>query len=221
MNFKGYIFDIDGTITATNRLIFATFNHVADKYLNKFLTDSEIISLFGPTEDVILKVWMGKNYEEARKDYYKFYDVNHDSMASPYPGIIEIIKEIKDSGLPLGIYTGKGRTSTEITLSKIGILDYFDLIISGDDVRNHKPSPEGIQKFAEKFNLFPENILMIGDAPADIIAAKTAGAKVASVLWDSYALDTIKRLKADFYFKTVIELHKFIKRQLKKCKSNL
>ena len=70
MKFKGYIFDIDGTITATNDLIFATFNHVADKYLNKSLTNSEIIALFGPTEDVILKDWMGSKYEEARKDYY-------------------------------------------------------------------------------------------------------------------------------------------------------
>lgn len=221
MNFKGYIFDIDGTITATNNLIFATFNHVADKYLNKYLIDNEIIALFGPTEDVILKDWMGHNYEDARKDYYKFYDLNHDKMASPYPGIIEIIKEIKEHNLPLGIYTGKGRISTEITLSKIGILNYFDLIISGDDVKNHKPSPEGIVKFAEKFNILPENILMIGDAPADIIAAKTAGAKVASVLWDSYAIDTIRRLRADFYFNTVIDLHKFVKRQLKKIKKNL
>jgi HAD superfamily hydrolase (TIGR01509 family) len=221
MKFKGYIFDIDGTITATNDLIFATFNHVADKYLNKSLTNSEIIALFGPTEDVILKDWMGPKYEEARRDYYEFYDLNHDKMATAYPGIIEIIKEIKNNGLPLGIYTGKGRISTQITLSKIGILDYFDLIISGDDVKNHKPSPEGILKFAEKFNLQPSNILMIGDAPADIIAAKTAGAKVASVLWDSYALDTIKRLKADFYFNTVEELHKFISRQLKKIKIKL
>ncbi|HPN37486.1 MAG TPA: HAD family hydrolase [Melioribacteraceae bacterium] len=221
MIFKGYIFDIDGTITATNKLIFATFNHVADKYLNKFLTDSEIISLFGPTEDIILKDWMGHNFEQARKDYYKFYDLNHEKMASAYPGIIDIILEIKNCGLPLGIYTGKGRTSTEITLKKIGIFSYFDLIISGDDVKNHKPSPEGINKFIEKFNLLPENILMIGDAPADIIAAKTAGAKVASVLWDSYAIDTIKRLKADFYFETVNELHKFIRRQLRKVKNKL
>lgn len=220
MSFKGYIFDIDGTITATNKLIFATFNHVAEKYLNKNLTDSEIIALFGPTEDVILKDWMGKNYEKARIDYYNFYDLNHDKLASPYPGIIEVIKNIKQHNIPLGIYTGKGRISTEITLNKIGLLDFFDLIISGDDVEHHKPSPEGIIKFAKKFNISTTEILMIGDAPADIIAAKTAGAKVASVLWDSYALDTIKRLKANYYFYTVDELNAFVKRQLKKIKKN-
>jgi len=51
--FEGIIFDIDGTLTSTNELIFASFNHVATKYLNKKLTNEEIISLFGPPEDTI------------------------------------------------------------------------------------------------------------------------------------------------------------------------
>jgi len=55
--FEGIIFDIDGTLTSTNELIFASFNHVASKYLNKKLTNEEIISLFGPPEDTILKGW--------------------------------------------------------------------------------------------------------------------------------------------------------------------
>jgi len=53
--FDGFIFDIDGTLTSTNQLIFDSFNFIAKKYLNKSFTDEEIISMFGPTEDVILK----------------------------------------------------------------------------------------------------------------------------------------------------------------------
>ena len=71
--FEGFIFDIDGTLTSTNELIFASFNHIAKKYLNKTFTDEEIISLFGPTEDVILKEWCGDKFEEAKEDYYNFY----------------------------------------------------------------------------------------------------------------------------------------------------
>lgn len=54
MNFKGIIFDIDGTLTSTNELIFNSFNHIFHKYFNKLLTHDEIISLFGPTEDEII-----------------------------------------------------------------------------------------------------------------------------------------------------------------------
>ncbi len=212
--FKGYIFDIDGTLTSTNDLIFASFNHVTKKFLGKHYTNEEIIELFGPTEDYILEKLMGDNFETAKTEYYKFYDEMHESMADSYPGIKNIVFKIKEAGLPLGIYTGKGRTSSIITLKKIGLYETFDLLVSGDDVKEHKPSPEGIKQFAHKFNLDPHDILMIGDAPADIIAAKTAGAKSASVLWDSYAADIAKRLKANYYFNSVIELENFINKNL-------
>ena len=93
-NFDGIIFDIDGTLTSTNELIFASFNYVMNKYLNKTLTNNEIISLFGPTEDVILEEWTGEDYQKARQDYYNFYSENH-AMADLYPGILDMLTFIK------------------------------------------------------------------------------------------------------------------------------
>jgi len=59
--FDGFIFDIDGTLTSTNQLIFDSFNFIAKKYLNRAFTDEEIVAMFGPAEDVILKEWCGEN----------------------------------------------------------------------------------------------------------------------------------------------------------------
>jgi len=210
MKIKGIIFDIDGTLISTNELIFASFNHVANKYLNKNFSNEEIIELFGPTEDYILKEMMKENYEIARRDYFEFYSANHNKLTKQIIGIAELIQSIKLNQIMLSIYTGKGRTSTEITLEKLDIKNYFDMIISGDDVENHKPSPEGITLFLEKFNLSPENVLMVGDAPADVIAARNADVKIASVLWDSYAEDEVKKLRSDYYFYTVKEFSDFI-----------
>ena len=75
--FKGIIFDVDGTLTYTNQLIFDSFNHIAEKYIGKRFSDEEIIELFGPTEDVILKEICKDDYESARKDYYSYYKDNH------------------------------------------------------------------------------------------------------------------------------------------------
>jgi HAD superfamily hydrolase (TIGR01549 family) len=208
--FTGIIFDIDGTLTSTNELIFASFNHVAEKYLHKQFTDKEITKMFGPTEDVILKQWCPDNYDEARKDYYDFYEKNH-SMADLYPGIIEILDILKRNNILLSIYTGKGRDASIITLQKLKIYDYFDLIITGDEVKEHKPSPEGITMFLEKFRLPKDKVLMVGDAPADIRASRTAGVKVASVIWDSYSKDEVLKLTPDYLFYSVYELKEFIK----------
>jgi pyrophosphatase PpaX len=87
--FDGFIFDVDGTLTSTNQLIFDSFNFIAKRYLNKTFSDDEIVAMFGPTEDVILKEWCGDNFEEARTEYYKYYSDNH-WKAKLYPGIKEM-----------------------------------------------------------------------------------------------------------------------------------
>lgn len=209
MNFRGIIFDIDGTLTSTNELIFASFNHVTKKYLGKTFTPDEIVRLFGPTEDQILKEMCGGNFENAKKDYYDFYTQNH-HMADLYPGIKEILSELKKRNILLSIYTGKGRKAAVITLKKLEIHDYFDLIITGDDVLEHKPSAEGINLFIEKYHLKKEEVLMIGDSPADVKASKAAGVKIASVLWDSYAKEKVLQLNSDYIFHSVEELKNFL-----------
>ena len=213
MKFKGIIFDIDGTLTSTNELIFASFNHITEKYLGRKYSSDEIVSLFGPTEDQILKDMCGDNFEQAKKEYYNFYSGNH-HMADLYPGIKEILAHLKGKNILLSIYTGKGRKAAIITLKKLAIHDYFDLIITGDDVQEHKPSAEGINKFLEQFSLRKNEVLMIGDSPADIKAANSAGVKIASVLWDSYAKEKVLQLKSDFVFHSVEELKMFLEKNI-------
>jgi pyrophosphatase PpaX len=207
--FDGFIFDIDGTLTSTNQLIFDSFNFIAKKFLNRTFTDDEIIGLFGPTEGQIIEKLFGGNHKTVSEDYYKFYSDNH-SMADIYPGLKEILFELKNNNYPVGIFTGKGRASSMITLTKLGVDKYFDLIVTGDDVENQKPSPEGILKFVNKFKLDPKKVLMIGDSVSDVKAARDAGVKIASVLWDSYGIEEVKRLKSDYYFHSVEELNSFL-----------
>lgn len=209
-NFDGIIFDIDGTLTETNELIYATFNHVIKKHLDKTYTIPEITALFGPTAEVIIRELVKENTEEAVEDYFSFYESNHNNMAKAYDGITEIVIDLKKQRIPLSIYTGKGRRSALITLKQVGLFDYFDMIVTGDDIADHKPSPEGVDLFVDKFNLPRENVLMIGDAPADIKAARATGIKIASVLWDSYAKDEVLEMGSDYYFNTVEELKSFL-----------
>ncbi len=206
---KGIIFDIDGTLTSTNELIFKSFNHIAKKYLDRTFTDKEIIALFGPTEDVILKEWCGENFETAKKDYYEFYKSHH-HIANLYPGIKELLDYLKTNGFLLAIFTGKGRQASLITLEELSIINYFDIIVTGDDVTNHKPSSEGIMKFVNEYNLKKDEVLMIGDSVADVRASQEAGIRIASALWDSYAAEKVKNLGSDYYFNTVEELREFL-----------
>jgi len=210
---KGVIFDIDGTLTSTNELIIAAFNHITNRHLNKTLIPEEVFSLFGPTEDKIIEDWFGENAEKVKRDYYSFYNDNH-AMANLYPGVKELLQFLKEKNILLSIYTGKGREASLLTLKKLEIYDCFDLIITGSDVKDHKPSPEGIEIFLDKYSLDKERVLMVGDAPADIKAARAAGVQVASAVWDSYAREEVLEMESNFVFHTVEEMKTFFEKEV-------
>jgi HAD superfamily hydrolase (TIGR01549 family) len=209
LRYKGIIFDIDGTLASTNQLIFDTFNFVASKFLNRIFTEKEIIAMFGPPEDVILKKLFSEETEKASEEYYNYYRENH-HIARIYPGIKELIEDLKKRSVLLSIFTGKGRRSSMITLMETELLNYFDLIVTGDDVLEHKPSAEGILRFVNEFKLPKDKVLMIGDAVSDVKAARSAGVDYASVLWDSYGAEKVKEINNDRVFHSVEELKEFI-----------
>jgi len=201
------IFDIDGTLTQTNDLIFASFNHVAEKYLGRQFSPNEIIALFGPPEEGALqKVFGDENLEGIMEELCGFYAAHHASMASLHAGIDDVLAHLKDRGIRLAVFTGKGRRTAMITLNALRIAPYFDMVVSGNDVINHKPHPEGILKVLEAFGLEPGQVLMVGDSLTDIRASRAAGVRIASVLWDSYEPERVRQANGECVFDRVEEM---------------
>jgi len=211
-HFSCFIFDLDGTLTHTNELIFATFNHVTEKYIGKTFTPVEITAMFGPPEEIAIERLVGKDKAlEAINDFFEFYRNNLTRMAGAYDGTREILQYLKQQGVLMAVFTRKGRTSTLITLDAIGFSPFFDCIVTGTDVVNHKPSAEGIKKILTAFDIEPGEALMVGDAVGDIKAAREAGVTMASVLWDSYGKDTILKMDVDYMFHSVEEFSRWVK----------
>lgn len=206
-HYRCLVFDVDGTLVQTNQLIFDAFNHIAERYVHRIYTPSEIIALFGPPEEDVVRAIVGEERAaEAMEEYLRFYRSYHKKIARLHDGIEFILRTCKEHGKILAVFTGKGRATTRITLEECGIVQYFDMIVTGDDVRAHKPSPEGLQKIMERYALQPSEMLLIGDAPADVTAARKAGIHIAAALWDSYAKETMVQMKTDFVFHRAEEL---------------
>ncbi len=202
--YKCIIFDMDGTLTQTNQLIYDAFNHIAEQYIHKRLTPREIVAYFGPPEKEAVQNMIGPEHiDEAMAEYYRFYNDRHDALASLYPGIIDVLRFLHAHNVLVALCTGKGRTTTDISLELFEIERYFDITITGDDVEEFKPSGEGIRAIIARFGLLPEQVLMVGDAVADVLAARDAGTDVASVVWDSYGKHEVLQLNADYVFDNV------------------
>jgi pyrophosphatase PpaX len=211
---KCIVFDMDGTLTQTNQLIYDSFNYIAQKYAGRTYTIPEIHAMFGPPEEeALLEIVRTDQMDEVMKDYLAFYRAHHSQLASLFPGIEDVLRTTKECGKTLALFTGKGTHTTRITLQEFHIDKYFDFVVTGNDVVNHKPSPEGLQKIMEHFALQPNEVLMVGDAVSDVKAAHDAGVKIAVVVWDSYAKDIVMQMKSDFIFHDVEEFHDWLKKQ--------
>ncbi len=207
---------MDGTLTQTNQLIFDSFNHIAEKYINKRLTPKEIVALFGPPEEEAVERMIGSQHiDNAMEEYYHFYQERHNELASLYPGIKKLLEFVKNKGMIIALFTGKGRRTTEITLHEFGIEQYFDMVVTGDDVDHFKPSGDGIKKIMHRYSLQPEEVLMVGDAVADIKAARESGVRIAAVIWDSYGKDMVLQAETDFLFHNVQEFHSWVEETLR------
>ena len=209
--YRCVIFDMDGTLTATNRLIFDAFNHIVVREGKTAMTDEQIMSLFGPPEEGALEKIVGTDrVEEAMEEYLRYYDQHHQSLASLHDGIRPLLDCLVQDDRALAIFTGKGRHTTAITLRHLRLEHFFQCVVTGNDVEQHKPSGEGIGKVMRELGADPASTIMVGDSVSDIKAAREAGVAVASVLWDAHAPEKVLELHPDFVFHSVQDLKTWI-----------
>jgi len=95
-----------------------------------------------------------------------------------YPGVIEGLQAWRSSGLKMGVVTNKPAIFTEVLLDRMGLADYFDVVVSGDTTAFKKPHPEPIRYACEWMGVAPEDNLHIGDSKNDIAAARAAGSAI-------------------------------------------
>lgn len=99
----------------------------------------------------------------------------YDSVDTPQPGVVDLVRGLRQLGLPLAVASSSRREWVAICLDRLGIADAFDVVVSGDDITHGKPAPDIYLRAAGMLSVPPRNCLAIEDAPAGIKAARAAG----------------------------------------------
>lgn len=177
------LFDFDGTVADTLPLIFTAFRSTFQQFLNQHYTDEQILALFGPTETVILqKILQPHEHETALTHFFEFYTTEHHRVKNS-ADIPRMLDQFQEAGIAMGIVTGKGRRSADISLREWGLSTYFDVVITGDEVTHPKPHPEGILAAMDQLGATPAETIFVGDSNADVMAGQAAGLKTVGVDW--------------------------------------
>lgn len=180
------LFDFDGTVMDTNRVIIESWQHTY-----RTLTGSEgnieyILSTFGePLELSLQNAFPDVPVDESVNVYRSWHRENFGSMIQLFPGITEMLAELKRRGIKTGIATSRVAQTLYQGLEKYDIEKYFDAVVTVEDISEPKPHPETALRTLAKLDSQPENALMIGDSRLDILCARFAGIKSVLVGWSA------------------------------------
>ena len=210
---KIVFFDMDGTLIDTEKY-FRRFWPKAAAAFGYEMSDEQALSMrslgrpFAPAQ---LKAWFG-----PETDYQAIRAKRTEMMEAQFavdglqlrPGAVEILTELKERGIPAVVVTASPIERTERYLTEVGILQYFDRIISATQVAEGKPSPD-VYLLASKEVGFPtEECLAVEDSPNGVMSAYRAGCKVVMVP-DQTPADEM-RPYLDGVAETLADLGKFV-----------
>ena len=114
-------------------------------------------------------------FDIAYPIFLDLYEDNSAERSYLYDGVREGLDYLKSQRYQLGCVTNKSEQFTHPLLKALGIFNDFKIIISGDTLPKRKPDPMPLLYCAERFNLKPEECLMLGDSVSDVKAARAAG----------------------------------------------
>ncbi|MDR1370625.1 MAG: HAD hydrolase-like protein, partial [Dysgonamonadaceae bacterium] len=177
---------------------------------NGQLSEQDVIQTFGLNEEGMIRKMVDEEYrEKALSDFYIQYQKAHSACPAPFEGIKELIAELKSRNITVVLITGKGEKSCQITLERFGMKNSFDFIETGAPDRNIKP--EALAVIQCKYNLFPYELVYIGDTVSDIISCNQARVQCLSASWAKSA-DTDRLLEHNqaFVFHTVKSLKEYL-----------
>ena len=213
---KIIIFDFDGVILDSENSHFIAFNEGL-KNLNINISEDEYYSKYISLDDrgVITNVVNDKNISVTNEEIDMIIKSKNDCFESRlidnsklFPGVEELIIQLSKNFV-LSIGSGANRSEIIKTLKNNNIYDYFEIIVSADEVNNPKPNPETYNRVLDNINTdFNINeIIVIEDSPGGIEAAKSAGLKCIAI---TNTFDNKELGKADIIVSNYEDILKYL-----------
>lgn len=183
--FEAVIFDCDGTLVDSMPAHFDAWCDALAMHGAGGVFKEDVFFAMGgrPTKDIV---------EDLNAEYDLRLDPDAVALAKREAYLtklsqVEFIDEVADFAkslrgtMPLAVASGGSRYVVEKTLKLMNCSDWFDEVVTADDVQNGKPSPDIFLKAAELMGVAPEKCLVLEDAPPGVIAAQAAGMRVITI----------------------------------------
>ncbi len=183
------MFDLDGTLIDTAPQIADAVNlALADLGLKK-LPHSQVAEYIGAGADALIKRCLTADlrgepdatiFAQAQTAFFGHY-ANNVTKSLPYDGVMSGLQAVKNKGFKLACVTNKPEKFTLPLLQASGLIDFFELVVSGDSLPKKKPDPMQLQHICAELGVLTTDALLVGDSNTDIAAARAAGCAIVAV----------------------------------------
>jgi len=185
---KLIIFDLDGVLVEAKEIHYNTLNQALKEIDEQYvISEAEHLSTYDGLKTTQKLEMLTKNKGLSAEFYDKIWfrkqhlTIEAISQLQPDIRLIDVFKELSSRGYKLACASNSIRRSVLVMLAKIGIIEYMDLIISNEDVKNSKPHPEMYWKAMSMMGCLPEETLIVEDSPHGLLAASRSRANVLRV----------------------------------------
>ena len=185
---KAVVFDMDGTLGDTLPLCVESFARCVEECTGRRPSEEEVTAHFSVSDRGILAGLMGMSPDAPELPVARFaeiYDELHPQYApAPFPGAVELLRRLKADGWRLALLTGKEACTALPTLRHFGMQDVFEAKLYGQPTHNCKA--ERLAELMQLWQLSPDELIYIGDAPSDIEQSHRAGVRIICAAWSPH-----------------------------------
>ncbi len=182
---RGVIWDMDGVLVDSAASHFQAWREAfAEKEVD--FTQADFRRIFGQKNERIIRDFLGDKITEEEIEPFSLKKeerfrqlLRHDMQ--PLPGVAALLKALRAHGFRMAIASSAPLENVEMTASGLGIRQYFDALVSAEDVSEGKPHPQVFLLAAQKLGTPPARCVVVEDAIAGIAACKAAGAHCLAV----------------------------------------
>ena len=211
------LFDLDGTLTNTLESMTYSVNLTLKEMGLSQITKDQCRMFVGNGARVLIEESLkvsgdpkASRIEEGMKIYGRIFDQNCTYHVTPYEGIPEMLKALKDRGIHLAVLSNKPDRQTVKVVKEIFGDNIFDYAQGQKDGIRRKPAPDGVWYLMEQMQVSKEECLYIGDSEVDAATGKNAGLKTIGVLWGFRDRKTLETAGADHLIERPEELLQFV-----------
>jgi len=207
--YRTILFDFDGTLLPSLDLWLRAFQHAISRY-GREIPEQTIIDRFYYRDyaDVCAEFEF-PNADEMEKHVHEGLTTAYES-AELFDDARQVLDAVRAAGMKTGLVTSSPRLQVSTAMTRLGIDDKFDTIVTGDDIVNFKPHPEPVLLALSNLGEQPSETLFVGDYIFDVLAGNAAGTTTALFLPDRhtrfYDFDKLRATGPDLTFTSYRDL---------------